>query len=162
PTKGPVAPVAAPLSWTGWYAGFNFGVIDPLDSIGTTNAAVLSTSSFPPNATVLAGALTSDAGRGNTDGLGAIGGFQIGYNFQWTPAILIGFETDIQATSLRQSNTLGIFGPVTATGNWVGAINGTRDVDWLGTVRGRIGLTSIIPNWLFYATGGFAYGGVKS
>ena len=32
---------------------------------------------------------------------------------------------------------------------------------WFGTVRGRIGVLAS-PTWLFYATGGLAYGEIKS
>ena len=35
----------------------------------------------------------------------------------------------------------------------------TRDLDWIGTVRGRIGYTW--DRWLTYFTGGFAYGRVS-
>jgi outer membrane immunogenic protein len=43
----------------------------------------------------------------------------------------------------------------------IATINATRHLDYLGTLRGRISLTNI-PGWLFYATGGLAYGGVSS
>jgi outer membrane immunogenic protein len=36
----------------------------------------------------------------------------------------------------------------------------TNKIDWFGTVRGRLGLTS--DHWLFYTTGGLAYGHVSS
>lgn len=36
------------------------------------------------------------------------------------------------------------------------------NVDWFGTVRGRIGFTPFNPQLLLYATGGFAYGGVRN
>ena len=40
-------------------------------------------------------------------------------------------------------------------------MNSTKNVDWFGTVRGRIGFTPIsIPNLMIYGTGGFAYGQV--
>ena len=36
----------------------------------------------------------------------------------------------------------------------------TQKLDWLGTVRGRVGITPA-SNWLLYATGGLAYGGTR-
>jgi outer membrane immunogenic protein len=162
PVKAPVAPpvIAAP-SWAGWYGGLNAGYVDPLSSL-TTNAAIISTSSSPENATALASGVTSDFGRGSG---GFIGGGQIGYNFQWTPAVLVGLETDIQGSSLRESGTVNtstfVPSPPLGGGTWLSTINATRHLDYLGTLRGRIGLTNI-PGWLFYATGGLAYGGVSS
>lgn len=34
-------------------------------------------------------------------------------------------------------------------------------IDWVGTLRARLGFT-VAPTFLVYATGGLAYGGVKS
>jgi outer membrane immunogenic protein len=34
----------------------------------------------------------------------------------------------------------------------------TDNQKWFGTVRGRVGLTPFASNWLFYVTGGLAYG----
>jgi len=64
-----------------------------------------------------------------------IGGGQLGYNYQITPLFVAGLETDFQGASSR--------------------------LHWLGTVRGRVGVTPFSPNLFFYGTGGFAYGGVS-
>jgi outer membrane immunogenic protein len=40
-------------------------------------------------------------------------------------------------------------------------VSGGSKIDYLGTARGRVGYL-ITPSLLGYATGGFAYGGVKS
>ena len=61
-----------------------------------------------------------------------IGGGQVGYNHMFTPMFLLGAETDFQG----------------ATGN----------LEWLGTVRGRVGVVPFNPSLLIYGTGGFAYG----
>jgi outer membrane immunogenic protein len=37
----------------------------------------------------------------------------------------------------------------------------TEKVNWLGTVRGRLGFL-VTPTWLVYGTGGLAYGGASS
>jgi outer membrane immunogenic protein len=92
---------------------------------------------------------------------GVIGGAQAGYN--WQAGIYVyGIEADIQGSGEKHTgNFSGLlvrddlnFGlnPFTATE--------TNKIDWFGTVRGRLGVTS--NNWLFYATGGLAYGRVSS
>ena len=43
-----------------------------------------------------------------------------------------------------------------------GAINVAQKTDWFGTVRGRIGITPFSPALMLYATGGLAYGNVKT
>jgi len=50
------------------------------------------------------------------------------------------------------------------TGGTVGSdpltVTESGKIDWFGTLRGRIGVTS--DHWLFYTTGGLAYGHVSS
>jgi outer membrane immunogenic protein len=76
----------------------------------------------------------------------AIGGGQIGYN--WQPSwLLLGAEADIQGMGLRHSALL--------TGTRGGMITSNDSVDYLGTVRGRVGVAR--GRWLAYATGGLAY-----
>ena len=62
-----------------------------------------------------------------------LGGGQIGYNLQLSPMFVAGLETDFQGAS-------------------------SRNLNWFGTVRGRLGITPFSPNLLVYGTGGFAYG----
>jgi outer membrane immunogenic protein len=80
-------------------------------------------------------------GTGNNNGV--IGGGQIGYNYQYTNWVF-GVEADFQGSSQR------------ATGAGV-----TDSFPWFGTVRGRIGFTPV-DRWLVYATGGLAYGELKT
>jgi outer membrane immunogenic protein len=86
-----------------------------------------------------------------------IGG-HAGYGWQ-KGAVVFGFETDLQGTDLYSSMHGGLqypfpvspppFGDFAKTASWI---------DWYGTLRGRIGIAS--GSWLFYATGGLAYGDV--
>jgi outer membrane immunogenic protein len=79
-----------------------------------------------------------------------IGGAQFGYNFQ-AGAIVFGFEGDVAWRN--GSDTASAVAPngITAT---------LRDQQgWVGTLRPRIGIAS--NNWLFYGTGGLAFGSVK-
>jgi outer membrane immunogenic protein len=81
---------------------------------------------------------------GNSRNSGVIGGGQIGYNFMATPNVLLGLEADADGTSLRGSVT---------------SIDGSNQhssrLNAFGTARGRAGFVQ--DNWLFYATGGFAW-----
>jgi outer membrane immunogenic protein len=61
-----------------------------------------------------------------------------------------GLETDIQASSQRDNKTTIALGSVAFDGR----------LPWFGTVRGRLGYS--VGSTLFYATGGYAYGGVKT
>src|SRR5262249_28584483 len=87
---------------------------------------------------------------------GAIGGVQVGYNWQTGP-LVVGVETDFQGSSLKGS----ISTPCIA-GTCGVPLNGTfsQETDWFGTVRGRVGYAQ--AGWLLYATGGYAYGRVKT
>jgi opacity protein-like surface antigen len=84
---------------------------------------------------------------------GVIGGGQIGYNFQYAN-LVFGVETDFDWTNadgsdIRSDNFSG--SPQTQ--------GTTEKLDWLGTVRGRLGYAS--GNLLVYATGGLAYAKVN-
>ncbi len=146
------APPAPPLPlWTGWYIGANIG-----GSFGTTTQ----TASFP--ATIILP--TSPFGSASSDLDGIIGGGQIGYNWQngnW----VLGIEADIQGTSEQASTGLTGIGTISIPGVGLftdtGTLNISEKLRWLGTVRGRLGVT-VSPNWLLYATGGLAYGGLDT
>ncbi|ADP71043.1 outer membrane protein [Rhodomicrobium vannielii ATCC 17100] len=81
---------------------------------------------------------------------GGFGGGQIGYNLQGFvhPNLVLGIEADIQGSDISDS------GVDSATYKY------SSKVDWFGTVRGRLGYA--IDSALVYATGGFAYGGIKN
>ena len=145
--KAPPAPPA--YSWTGWYAGVNIGGSfgQARDTVSYGAPAV----PFPPAST-------------NADLDGVIGGGQIGYNMQ-SNSWLFGLEADIQGSSERASAyrsgtvTTGIIGALVTTST--GVLNDQEKLPWFGTVRGRVGLLAS-PTWLFYVTGGLAYGEIKS
>jgi outer membrane immunogenic protein len=144
--KAPPAP-APVYSWTGWYAGVNVG--------GSFGQARDTASYGAPPVPFIPGSTSSDLD-------GVIGGGQIGYNLQ-SGSWLFGLEADIQGSSERSaaysSNTVTIPGilPIFSTGT----LNDQEKLPWFGTVRGRIGLLAS-PTWLFYVTGGLAYGEIKS
>jgi outer membrane immunogenic protein len=78
---------------------------------------------------------------------GGFGGGQIGYNWQ-SGQLVFGVEADIQGSGIGDKR------PV------LGPINLNSDLDWFGTVRGRLGYAS--GPLLLYATGGFAYGEIRN
>jgi outer membrane immunogenic protein len=107
---------------------------------------------------------------------GFIGGGQIGYNWQWSPLIVLGLEADFQGAAERDNAylthsftaTVPVIdfpsgtptgGTFTATGNLL--TNYATRIDWFGTVRGRLGYVWGNGNVLSYVTGGLAYGEVK-
>jgi outer membrane immunogenic protein len=137
----PVAPAA--WTWNGFYVGGNvgYGWLRSTDEITGADAA---------SATFLVnnGVATSLP----LDSNGLLGGIQAGYNWQTLPNWVIGIEADIDATDFHDSLTLPGTGgrPMTAS----------ERMNWLGTVRGRVGFTPA-NRWLVYATGGLAYGRVS-
>jgi outer membrane immunogenic protein len=158
------APVYAPPPpmWTGFYAGLNAGY-----NFGTNSNAYSQnwgTNWVEAGVVALPGTapIAMDAFASNTQS-GFIGGGQIGYNYQYGSNILLGIETDIQGTGIRGTARGGGaatgVGEPDATTRAVGQTGIQGGVDWLGTVRGRIGYLWT-PTLLVYGTGGFAYGGV--
>jgi outer membrane immunogenic protein len=136
--KAPPAPYAPPppvMTWTGFYAGLNLGG-------GWQDRT------------------SSNVWGGGGGSGGVVGGGQIGYNFQFSPWLVVGAETDFQGTSIGSGG--GNNGWALAWAGWGGAPVDTARINWFGTVRGRAGVT--FPGWsslLVYGTGGFAYGEVQ-
>jgi len=85
-------------------------------------------------------------GRVSGNGDGVVGGGQIGYNWQMG-SFVVGLETDFQGSSGS--------GDVRNRGGG-NILNATAETPWFGTVRGRVGYA--MNQWLFYVTGGGAYG----
>jgi outer membrane immunogenic protein len=74
-----------------------------------------------------------------TDPSGYLIGLQAGYNFQYASGLLAGIESDIAFSGIEGSGAAGTFG-----------------LDYLGTVRGRLGFA--MDRYLAYGTAGLAYG----
>lgn len=149
--KAPAVPVA--YNWSGFYAGVNVGY-------GWGDGAI---DLVPHNPAFTAGVLDVALANGivpaslATNPRGALGGLQAGYNVQ-SGAFVWGIEADIAAAAIKGSSTAVSpalpFWPTFMTTQ-------AQKVDWLGTVRGRIGAT-VTPDWLLYVTGGLAYGHGKA
>jgi outer membrane immunogenic protein len=147
------APAAVPYTWSGFYGGANAGWVG---STGNTIALTAADTGAAGLGSMLAeGVIPSSINLGYN---GFLGGGQLGYNWQsgnW----VFGLEGDIDGVSAKSS---GIFPDCSVPVPPVGlatplTLNAMRELDWLGTVRGRIGYTPVSP-FLVYATGGLAVG----
>ena len=126
-------PVAA--NWTGFYLGGNLG-----SGTGRDRSS-LSAAGTPLEQFNLA-----------PDGIN--GGVQAGYNWQAANWVY-GLETDFQGSNQRDNKTCVFFcNPAVAS------VAYDAKLPWFGTVRGRLGYS--VGSTLFYATGGYAYGDVKT
>jgi outer membrane immunogenic protein len=142
------AMVAAPANWSGLYIGGNVGYGW---GNGNTDFVFLpAPTNFEIDNTTL-----------NSKSKGAIGGAQIGYNWQMG-AIVTGLEADIQGSGIKGSARLSpIFfneGDPVVPGSF---LSSDQKLSWFGTLRGRLGAT-VTPDLLLYATGGLAYGHVDA
>lgn len=119
------------FDWSGFYLGAHTGY-----GYGNTNATLRDTA-----------AINSSNGFG-----GPVGGLQAGYNLQLPSHVLIGVETDVTFPNYVQGNSIAAS---------IGTANSsiTEQMDYVGTLRGRIGYVS--GSWLTYATGGLAYMGER-
>jgi outer membrane immunogenic protein len=153
-TRAPVykapPPVAAPYSWSGVYVGAN---------IGGAWSSDWSSTAVPVPSEVFVGFPPMSFSNGASS---VIGGGQIGYNWQFNTNWLLGVETDFQGAGLHGRSIISPV-PLSPTAGGGFALNSSafmnRELNWFGTVRGRLGLT--FDRLLIYGTGGFAYGQVK-
>jgi outer membrane immunogenic protein len=166
PRYMPPPPPIPVFSWTGFYVGLNVGgTWSDQNSINVVSSPFANFGLGPGNyaASSAVGATGSVPVGGNG---GFIGGAQIGYNWQFSPVWLYGLEADIQGVaSQTQSGTIATaVGPFPFFGSpevLSTQITSSKQLDYIGTVRGRLGYL-FTPTLLVYGTGGLAYGGVKA
>jgi outer membrane immunogenic protein len=84
-----------------------------------------------------------------------VGGAHAGYNWQQGSTVF-GFETDFQGTHLSSSMNGGLMPSSNPASDYANTI---ALIESYGTFRGRFGYTT--GQWLFYGTGGAAYGNVN-
>jgi outer membrane immunogenic protein len=138
-----IAP-APTFTWTGFYVGVNAGFGGdkfryPM-SLTDSNGTSLGT------------------GQVGITSSGFLGGGQIGYNYQFSSRFVAGLEADIDIADIN--GTIGANGSL-FNGNVPFSLNAGSKLEYLGTVRGRLGYT-VTDRFLVYGTGGFAYGGENS
>jgi len=159
----PALPMADTFTWSGFHAGLNAG------GAWNSNAAanLLSTPVFVAPGVGeepwAAGSSMASARTLATQSAGFIGGGQIGYNWQVNESFVLGMETDIQgiAGGADSGTNTSLLPAPTAGLNFLTVSSASKGLDYLGTVRGRVGYL-LTPTLLAYATGGFAYGGVTA
>jgi outer membrane immunogenic protein len=95
-----------------------------------------------------------DNGSNSARASGWVAGGYAGYNWQQGPWVY-GLETDLSGNGLKSSMSGGLTSVAPCPGD---AASTSAKINWYGTARGRLGWTS--GNFLFYGTGGLAYGKV--
>jgi outer membrane immunogenic protein len=151
-----VGPIGADDKWSPGFlgavspagGGFGLGYSEQFNYLGAFSAAA------------------SASGVNSGANAGFIGGGQIGYNWQFYNSVVAGVEADIQGIAGNHGSRSVVTGvPVpgvigsTYGDAFVGVTSVRGSLDYLGTVRGRLGWL-FNPTLLIYGTGGLAYGGV--
>jgi outer membrane immunogenic protein len=135
------APAVIAQNWTGLYLGVH---------AGTATQNYSSVSIVDLNGFNTSGPLPGGAS------LGALGGIQVGYNWQFAPAWVAGLEGDISWTSLSDQHG-GAPAPsssgIPAPGSSVTLYANTQ---WLASARAKLGFTGWF-NTMLYVTGGAAW-----
>lgn len=150
PVKAPPAP--AIYNWSGFYAGGTFGY-GWRDNRATTFAQADPLVTAVTCGGVLGGTCAPPASSGLS---GGVFGIQAGYNWQFASRWLLGFETDINFTSISGSATSAPYRIALVDAQ----NNVDQNIDWFGTVRARLGFLAT-DRLLVYGTGGFAYAQVR-
>ncbi len=148
--KTTVAPVeTCDYSWTGFYIGGRAGY-------GWSNDGDVHAEGLPNDAL---NPFRIDPGHQGIDYDGFVGGGQIGFNWQLGKWFVLGAEADFSGSTMDGDSTRDHFVPDIAAGPADVPLHASQDINWFGTVRGRIGF---VP-WcklMIYGTGGFAYADV--
>ena len=139
--KAPPPPVAAAYDWSGFYAGAHLGYAG-----GTSNW------STAPNLSGSFGLYQSfDAFK---DSGSYFEGLQTGYNYMLPNRLVVGAEVDASFPSFQNAAGISIGGASTVASP-LGPESYSETMLSFGTARARLGYAP--GNWLFYATGGFAW-----
>jgi outer membrane immunogenic protein len=150
------APYLQPVpvfTWTGLYVGVNAGAAFNSNNDNTYRPGGAFFTDGSPNT-------PPSVAQGSGDKTNFTGGGQIGYNWQ-VASFVFGIEADLNY--LHRGNQNGSYalpgGSYYTTNYGVTGYNlsGTKESNYLGTVRGRLGYA--VDRALFYVTGGFAYAG---
>jgi outer membrane immunogenic protein len=138
----------APFTWTGVYLGINAGY-----GTGNSDGSSYCTSAGG----VVAGPGCWASMPSGLSSSGAFVGGQLGANYQ-TGLFVWGVETDIQVAHINDG-TGAVNVACCAPTFTAASLSMTRaqNMDWFGTVRGRLGL-AIWDRTLIYGTGGLMYG----
>lgn len=136
---------ASTFGWSGGYVGVNAG-----GSFGNFEHLYEFTIPGVPSP-LLDGSIDLPVG-------GLLGGVQAGYNWQ-SGQFVYGVETDFQGSTVEGEGSIS--GGAVVPGGAVLTGQASTKLEWLGTVRARLGYTPV-NRFMVYATGGLAYGHTKS
>jgi high affinity Mn2+ porin len=134
--------------WSGFYAGGHLGV-----AWGSSNWTASTTAAPTPGVSGSFGLFQPIDSFKQTGSF--FEGLQAGYNYMLPSRFVVGAETDASAPSFPNLNGISIGGSSTLVAPGIGAESFSETMLSFGTLRGRIGYAP--GNWLFYATGGFAW-----
>ena len=135
----PTTADATPFTWTGFYIGGNAGVGFGGDS---TSVDLEGFNYFAANPAP--GEVTKVG-----DDSAFIGGGQIGYNYAFNN-LVAGIEADFSGFDFQAAKI-----PPSSRADWGSDTRVSVEMNWLSTVRGRLGVA--MDRWLIYGTGGVAF-----
>jgi outer membrane immunogenic protein len=142
----PLPPVVTPPSWTGFYLGVHAGWA------WSSNESATQVETF--GSRIITAPLLF-----NMDNDSPIAGLQAGYNYQFSSWV-VGIEGDISGARLSTSQPLiSVISIINCPVASCGSATVAEDIQWLASVRGRLGYA-----WgpgLLYVTGGGAWADVK-
>jgi outer membrane immunogenic protein len=146
----PPAPAAPVFSWSGFYLGGHFGHGSSNFDFRDPFARVSQSAVFLPGLTLVVPL------ERHFDGESFLGGVQGGVNAQYGPVVL-GLEGDVSWMNMGGTfrSSTNNFGGLLTTSEGIAS-----QLDWLATVRGRLGWA--YDRFLIYGTGGVAFGGVRA
>jgi outer membrane immunogenic protein len=160
----PIAPVTPAWSWSGLYVGGEIGA-------KWMNTSWTATSLRDPPGPLLGGVQLPIDGTSprNYDGQSARLGGYLGYNWQFSPLLVVGIEGDVAWADSNSSpqggfpgcapsgaNPTCVAGFVSAPGAPFGGDTTRVNMRWDASVRGRLGVL-ITPDVMLYGTGGAAW-----
>jgi outer membrane immunogenic protein len=135
----PTTANATPFIWSGFYIGGNAGVGFGGDS---TSVDLEGFNYFAANPAP--GEITKVG-----DDEAFIGGSQIGYNHAFGN-LVAGIEADLSGFDFQAAKI-----PASSRADWGSDTRVSVEMNWLATVRGRLGVA--MDRWLIYGTGGVAF-----
>ncbi len=136
----PTTAAATAFAWTGFYIGGNAGVGFGGDS---TSVDLDGFNYFVANP------VPGEVTKVGTDSA-FIGGGQIGYNSAFN-RFVAGIEADFSGFEFQAAKI-----PASSVADWGSDTRVVVEMNWLATVRGRLGVT--MDRWLLYGTAGVALG----